>query len=159
MADRKDGRIIPGVILVVLGLALLAAQWIPGLGGEVVVLGLGIAFLALYFYTRTYGFLVPGGVLTGLGLGIVAESRLQLGGAEPVVLGLGLGFLLIAVLDAAFTRFSNWWPLIPGLILVLIGLAPAFPQFGPVLEKLWPLALVIVGLVLVVLALTRRSER
>lgn len=158
MAAPRDGRIIPGVILVVLGLALLAAQFVPGIGGEVVVPALGAAFLVLYFYTRTYGFLIPGCILTGLGLGILAETRLAVPGVEPVVLGLGLGFVAIFAIDAAYTRFSNWWPLIPGGILVVVALAPAFPQLAPVIGKLWPLGLVIVGLVLVFAALTRNRE-
>lgn len=159
MAPRGDGRIIPGVILVVLGLALLAAQFVPGLGGEVVLPALGVAFLALYFYTRTYGFLVPGCILTGLGVGVLAERTVHLGGIEPVVLGLGFGFLAIAAVDAVYTRFSNWWPLIPGGILVAVAVAPAFPQLAPIAGKLWPLVLVIVGLALVVAALARKDER
>lgn len=156
MAERRDPGIVGGIILVMLGVALLVGQLLPGVGGEIVVPAIGIAFLAAYFLTRTYGFVVPGCILTGLGIGILAQSRVYLGGVQPVVLGLGLGFLAIWVLDRLYTRFSNFWPLIPGGILVLVSIAPAFPQLGPMLATLWPVALIIVGIALVAAALASR---
>lgn len=158
MADRRNPQIVGGVILVVLGVALLIAQLVPGLGGEVVLPAIGVAFLVAYFYMRQYGFLVPGGILTGLGIGVVLQNRVQLGGVEIVVLGLGLGFLLIWVLDAVYTRFSNWWPLIPGTILVAVAVAPAIPQLGDLVERLWPVLLIAAGIALVIAALARRGR-
>lgn len=152
MADDRRGAIVPGVILVALGLALLAAQFVPGLGGEVVLLGLGAAFLAVGFYQRAYGLLIPGCILTGLGTGIAAGDAL---GGELVVVGLGLGFIAIWVIDRLYTRASNWWPLIPGGILLTVGIAIALPDIAPVVVRLWPIVLIVIGVALVAVALGR----
>ena len=154
MERDERAAIIPGVILVCLGLALLAAQFVPGIGGETVVFGLGLAFLAIYFYMREFGFLVPAGVLTGLGLGLIAKRTI---GGGAAVLGLGLGFVAIWVLDRLYTRASNFWPLIPGGILLVVGLGTTVPSLGAVVGRLWPLGLVILGVVFVVLALRGRG--
>ena len=82
----------------------------------------GLAFLATFIATRSYGFLVPGGILTGFGAALVAQD---LGLVDDIGLfGLGGGFLLIPALQLA-TRMPRdggwWWPLIPGGILVLLG--------------------------------------
>lgn len=153
MADDRRAGIVAGAILVALGLALLAGRFVPGFAGELVVLGLGGAFLALYFYTRQYGLLVPGGVLTGLGLGIVAQRTF---GPQSVTIGLGIGFVLVWVFDRLYTRASNWWPLVPGGILTAAGLAAAVPSLGRYADVLWPLVLLVVGAVLIVMALRGR---
>jgi hypothetical protein len=156
MADDRRKAIIPGAILILLGAILLAAEFLPGLGLEdFAVLAIGIVFLVAFLLQRQYGFLVPAGILTGLGLGIVAE---QWFGGDLTVLGLGLGFIAIWVLDRLVTRASTWWPLIPGGILVVVGITAAFPWLAPLVGRLWPVAIVAVGVVLVVLALARRGE-
>ncbi len=93
----------------------------------------------------------------GLGLGVLAEDRLGAAGVQLVVLGLGLGFVAVWALDRLYTRSSNYWPLIPGGILVLVAIAPAVPPLGVIVEQLWPVALIAVGIALVVAALTRRT--
>jgi hypothetical protein len=54
------GRSFAGTLLVVIGVALLLIN-LTGVGGVAVVLLGGLAFLATYLATRSYGFLVPGG--------------------------------------------------------------------------------------------------
>ena len=117
-----DPSRIVGLLLITLGAALLVAM-ATGIGGEIVVLMLGGAFLVAYVATRSYGLLIPGAILTGLGTGIVVTS--QGGPDEAVVLGLAAGFLAIAVVDVVLDgqRGGWWWPLIPGGVLATVGAA------------------------------------
>jgi hypothetical protein len=152
------GGIVGGLILVMIGIGLLVAQFTE-VGGVVVVLLLGVAFLIGAFLTRNYGFLVPGCILSGLGAGLIAEQLGVIG--EPVVIGLGLGFLLIWVIDQLFTRAvprqGRWWPLIPGGILLFVGLINSVGDLGQYSAYLWAGALIIVGGVIIIRALTGRG--
>lgn len=113
---------ILGLILVGLGSVLLLILT-TDIGPEAVVAFIGLSFLVAYGVTRNYGFLVPGGILTGLGAGIVLSSLGWPG--NLVVMGLGAGFLLIAIADLIVGSKSDawWWPLIPGGVLSVVGVA------------------------------------
>lgn len=136
-----------GISLVVLGVLLLVVLQ-AGVGGEAIPLFIGAGFMVAYTTTRQYGFLVPGGILTGLGAGIVADSAADLEGAT--VLGLGLGFLLIAVVDVMVRGRTDgfWWPVIPGGILSIVGLA-TMPATEGLAAYLVPAALIVAGAVLI----------
>ncbi|MFQ5594795.1 MAG: hypothetical protein ACE5HA_11675 [Anaerolineae bacterium] len=150
-SERLRGRISTGAVLIVIGLVLLIAQRTDLRAWALLFLGIG--FLGMFFWSRHYGWLVPGGILTGLGTGIVMASALQNVPdnyeAALFLVSFGLGFILIWVLDILFTRVSNWWPLIPGGIMVLIGLAVGVGGVAlDILEFVgnwWPLILVIIG--------------
>ncbi|HVH32283.1 MAG TPA: hypothetical protein VNA31_11580, partial [bacterium] len=78
---------------------------------------------------------------------IVFQNRAG-GDGVPVLLGLGLGFCSIYVLDAVNRRTTRgWWPLIPGGVLTLVGLAKAAStnSWRGVAGQWWPVALIIVG--------------
>ncbi|MGH2348573.1 MAG: hypothetical protein ACRDFT_03785 [bacterium] len=139
-------RVLPGIILIVLGVVFLLAQQ-GRVGGQAVVAAIGIAFLVAFLYTRNYGFLVPGGIMTGLGLGIIYQSQADRGWA--VLLGLGLGFVSIYALDVLTggRRGGQWWPLIPGGILTFFGLAQASGILGTI-GRWWPILLIVIGLYL-----------
>ena len=117
----RKSPIVTGLLLIAVGLVLYFLQGTTE-GHVTVFLLMGGLFIAAYFSQREYGLLVPGGVLTGLGLGLLAEDWSLLDATQPVPLGLGLGFLLIFVSDRLYTRAGNGWPLIPGGILVLVGI-------------------------------------
>lgn len=163
MSDRPQNRggVVGGIILVMLGLALLALQF-TDLGGGVVVGAIGIAFLIAYFVYRQYGLLVPGGIMTGLGLGILAQD-VNLGlGDGTVVLGLGLGFISISVLDALYTRQldfarGGFWPLIPGGILTVVGITTSVQGIERYADYIRPFALIAVGAFLIYRAAAGRS--
>ena len=144
MEERR--RVLPGLILIVLGILFLTFQSL-GVGGESVVAVIGLVFLALYAYTGHYGSLVPGGIMTGLGVGVIVAARSPENG-PAVLLGLGTGFLSIYALGARWRHTpGGWWPLIPGGVLTLIGLLLAAGQSG-LLEAIgqwWPLVLILIG--------------
>ena len=141
-----ERRSLPGIILIVLGVTFIVGQRM-GIGGEGTTAAIGLAFLVAFVWTRNYGFLVPGGIMTGLGLGIVIQNRAG-GDGAPVLLGLGLGFCSIYALDAVNRRtLRGWWPLIPGGVLTLVGLAKASTtnSWLGVAAQWWPVALIVVG--------------
>jgi len=160
--------LIPGIILIGLGLVLLIGQFVE-LGGWVFLVGLGVVFLALYFAMRNYSFLTPGCILVGLGVPIAfGEANLvqgeQYGGW--IVVGLGLGFCAIWVIDTLVRRASSWWPLVPGVILTLVGIGLVLNARGllsaqmlSLLERWWPLILVAIGLVILIQQLVRRRPQ
>lgn len=152
---RKE-PVLTGLVLIVLGLGLYALRN-AHIDEAVGFVALGGAFLAAYFYRRQYGFLVPGGILLGLGLGLMGFGPLQPLVDEPVPFGLGLGFLLVWALDRAYTRAGSWWPLVPGGVLVLVGVAEDSGSVEWFLEQGWPLAVVAVGVILVIGGLLGRG--
>ncbi|MGC9023833.1 MAG: hypothetical protein ACP5NB_03195 [Chloroflexia bacterium] len=130
---------------ILIGLGFLAVNLFRiRLMGPLILGLLGAAFLVGYFSRRLYGLLIPGCLLLGLALGSAGESVLKAG---LTVLGLGLGFLAIYGIDLLYRRSTHWWPLIPGGILVLVGLTQ-IPGWGVLSSMGWPLVLIVVGLLL-----------
>lgn len=149
----------PGLILIGLGI-LFAIVRVTGVGGEAVVAVIGGALLIAYAANRTYGFLVAGGIMTGLGLGIVWETQASQNGA-PVLLGLGAGFLAVYLIDRIVRgEEAKWWPMIPGGIIATIGALLALDAEGIIqrLDGIWPIALVVVGALLLVAEAGRHSR-
>jgi hypothetical protein len=139
-------QLIPGLILIALGIAFLLMQFFE-FGPGLLLLLLGLAFLIFYALTRTYGILIPGCILAGIGVGLMFD-RPPLSTEVTVPLGLGLGFIAIYVVHLILMRASHWWPLVPGVILVLVGIAEGLPQARVLVDKGWPLILVLVGLLI-----------
>jgi hypothetical protein len=158
MAGRQDGRLVTGAILIVLGIGLLALQFVQGFGEAVIFFLVGGLFVAGYLYRRAYGLLIPGGILLGLGLGSIGKGELfQFADFEAI--GLGIGFISIYVIALAYEGRTQWWPLIPGGILVITGLATGNQVLQRLVEVGWPLILVFVGLLLLASAFGLMGRR
>jgi hypothetical protein len=157
MNTQKRG-VIAGIILIVLGLVFLAAQFFGGAGDAVVLLLIGGGFVYGYFSHQQYGLLIPGGILVGLGLGSLLEQTMPLDDGFGTV-GLGVGFILIYLIDLVRRGTTSWWPLAPGTILVLIGLAEGYPEFQAWFSRGWPLLLILFGLLLLVRTLRAGYHR
>ena len=147
MEERRQGRLFAGAILVLLGLGLFAVQFVEGFGEALILFLIGGAFVAGYLYRRAYGLLIPGCILIGIGLGSLGEGTV-FGVGDLSSIGLGLGFIAIYVIALVYQGESHWWPLIPGGILVILGLAAGSKAFEQLLSVGWPLIIVFVGLVL-----------
>jgi hypothetical protein len=113
--------------------------------GDYFVLMIGVVFMYAYFSTRAgyrAGFLIPGAILLGIGTGQVVQKYDLLhfwqGAGNISGLTLGLGFCLIWALER-----RHWWALIPGGILVASSLSDSL-----MLGRLWPLALIMLGVYL-----------
>jgi hypothetical protein len=137
-------QIIPGLILIVLGIVFLLTQYFEFGPGLFLIL-LGLIFLIPYIFTRSYGLLIPGCILAGIGVGLAFERALSRPDVT-VSVGLGLAFLAIFLVQLIVAGSSHWWPLVPGGILLLAGFAELEPQGQVLLEKAWPLALIAIGL-------------
>ncbi len=155
MNKQQSGRVAAGLALILLGAALYILERNAGLDAAAVFFLIGGAFLAGYLYRREFGLLIPAGVLLGLGTGTVMEqTRFSYG--QPTLWGLGLGFVSIYVIGLIYERKRRWWPLIPGGVLILLGL----PRVGNVIDFLfanWPLVLVLAGVLILIGGLRRGS--
>jgi hypothetical protein len=153
--DRTNrGRVITGFLLIALGLGLWGLNLSDDVGRRTVLLALGGLFIAGYLYSRAYLQLVAGGVLFGLGLGMLGEQYRFFWG-EYSRLGLGAGFILIFVIAFLYERRSHWWPLIPGTILILLGLGRWNRAWTYMFGEGWPLLLVVGGVLVLLGALGR----
>jgi hypothetical protein len=168
---RTRNRALGGVVLILIGVIALIETLVPqsDLLGLLFLPALGLIFLIWGIAAREPGPLVPGGILTGLGVGVLLAQQ---GVVHPVVGGsvddtsgavvlisMGVGFLIITPLSAVFTTRRQSWPLIPGGILVAIGVilfigGPLLATLN-VVRFLWPLALIALG----VWVLWRASQR
>jgi hypothetical protein len=140
--DRSSmNRMLPGLILIALGVIFLLSRTFVALSGAVLLGGLGALFIFAYFATRKYGWLIPGSILAGLGFGeLIGWSSL----------GLGLGFIGIFVIDVIVRGKSHWWPLIPGVIITLDALGDranvVIAPLRNLISNWWPLLLIVIGL-------------
>jgi hypothetical protein len=155
----RNDQWVGGAVLVAIGAALLLGQVIGGTG-QLILLGLGVVLLLLFAVSRNPGTLIGGGIVTGLGAGVLvaANSEGDIAGAA-VLLGLGSGFIGVWLVGLVMRiQETAVWPLIPGAILVAIGLAVlAGSEGGRALEVLGPVLLVGLGVVVIVVALRGRG--
>jgi len=158
--EREEGKkrpsLVPGLILIVLGLAVLALQFVEGPWAAGFILALaGVIFVISAVITRDSGLYIPGFILLGLGAGLAAMTVLpQEDKNWPLIfIGLGLGFLAIWPTFTMPQR-QHPWPLYPGGILTGLGLLfwmAMYEVLGLTMESLssilrwWPLILVVIG--------------
>ena len=157
--NKNRNQWIAGGLLIVIGLFFFLNEFfeLPGLENLAIyfVLGLGLFFLAWGVISREAGFMIPGGILTGIGLGIVLVAgpfEFEDGDLSGGVFmgAFALGWVLITIFTAVFSDETHWWALIPAAIMALISAALLVE--GPFmvaldwLGKLWPLALIVGGI-------------
>ena len=148
-----------GVLLVLVGAALLVQQFQPAIGfTSLLLLALGLAFGAAWLIGGARWALVPGAVLLALAFA-------RLGGELGYLEGDGWSALLVGVaLLAVWVIGMIWgaprsWALWVGAILALIGLAQVSDRIAglPELGWLWPAAIIAIGAALLVRARLRVS--
>jgi hypothetical protein len=139
-------RLIPGLVLIALGLIFLFGQYFE-FAPPFFILLLGLVFLGGYVATRSNGFLIPGCILSGLGAGLLF-ARPPFREDAAVSLGLGIGFIAIYVVQRLVSGRAHWWSLIPGGLLLLAGVAETLPEGRLLVERGWPIALILLGLLI-----------
>ena len=155
---RERSGVTIGAVLVVVGAVLLAYRFSDTLAAGNAPLVIGLGFVTWWAVGGGFGLVVPGGVLSGIGVGLILEEAGFYGDAVPF--GLGLGFLAIYGLDGVRRReWSRWWPLVPGVVLVGVGLFGDTSFWESLGGFGWPLILIAVGVVVLVVALSRRAPR
>jgi hypothetical protein len=137
----KRGRLVAGISLVIAGLGLFALEAVDQTGDAAILLVIGAVFIAAYFMRRVYGFLIAGCIALGVGLGQAGEQIFDTTG-DVTAIGIGIGFGLIYVIDRLTDGSAHWWPLIPGGILLIIGISSLS---GSVADYLWPALLIVAG--------------
>lgn len=161
MTDRRNLTL--GVVFLLVGLYFLLWKSFRFSGPGAILFLIGAIFFTLSALRRWRGPLLPGGVLLGLGTGFLLEESLEavLPQWATLLLGMGLGFLLVAAIDRAASRERRPPPLVPGLVLVGVALFAALARQVDIpverIAMLWPWALVVAGVVLVVTAFRRRQ--
>lgn len=154
--------IIPGFALLSLAALIALDQLFPrltdSLGGTLFLGGIGLGFWAVFLLNREHWWTaIPGGVLFTLAL--VAGLSPFLGGAATggvFFVGLGLTFGLLSFLPTPQGRMK--WALIPAAVMLVMGLL-IMVAATPLLGTLWPAALILLGLYLVLRALGFRPSR
>jgi hypothetical protein len=153
--DNGRGTIVAGFVLLLIGGAALVSQLWPEFD-QYIPLMIGLGLLAVFVFTRAYLALVFGSILSGLGVGLLVAQTAADGSAEGagVVLGLGIGFISIWVVSGLLSlREHHFWPLLPGGILLAVGLGLTFDllegdlsrYFIPALIALFGLVIMVVG--------------
>lgn len=162
MARARSSALFLALVLMAVGGVLLAARWVRIDLAPALLLALGLAFALLAVVQRGAGALVAGLLLLGTGAGI-ALGRSALLGIPPsnwLFLSLGVAFVAIYLFGLLLRAGRHWWPLLPGVALLLLGGAqyasrvdlvpPAAQVF---VQTWWPAGLVLLGAVLLIRAL------
>jgi hypothetical protein len=154
-ATEARDRVILGVMLIAIGLLVFLSQVIDLPQIELLILpGLALIFLLWGLITREIGLMIPGGILAGVALGVYLMTSPYAGQVEEnqagvFLLAFSAGWALISLLSLVSKQGFQWWPLIPGAIIGLVGLAimrgGAAMQLLEIIGYAWPLALVAVG--------------
>jgi len=157
---QRNDQWVGGAVLIAIGVALLLGQFV-GETGEFVLLGLGVVLLVLFAVSRNPGTLIGGGIVTGLGAGVLVATNTEgdIAGAA-VLFGLGFGFIGVWLVGTLLRiEETSLWPLIPGAILVAVGVVVlAGSEAAGQLETLWPVALIGLGVIVLLAAIRGRRS-
>jgi uncharacterized membrane protein len=152
--ERRDRRFL-ALILIVVGLLALVPNivTVPDIGPYVLPV-IGVVVLAYGLFAWRYGATVAGSIMTGLGVGVLfTQTRNDLTGNVEggiIVLCLAAGFIGVALMNVLFERKAFWWPLIPGVILGVVGALLTIDSRDSInlLEQIgryWPILLMLLG--------------
>ncbi|MDH3626355.1 MAG: hypothetical protein OEV00_13275 [Acidobacteriota bacterium] len=140
-----NSRVMTGISLIVVGLVFFLKAYFDIDFGPLGWTLIGLLLVGGYFATRSYGALIAGCILAGYGIGAFGDDRWMVM-REFSLIGLGIGFILIYVIQMLVERKAARWPLIPGIILVILGFR-SWRRFWTFLFSPdgWPIILMIVG--------------
>lgn len=147
MTDIIENKRVTGIILMVLGVSFYAFQHYGG-HHTIPIFLVGGAFLAAYFYKKIYGLLIPGCIITGVGLGILFDQSFFVAG-NSILIFLGLGFAAIYLIATVCEGHTHWWPIIPAMVLIAVGVFVEYGYLLSYLGKCWPLIFLVSGLLLI----------
>ncbi len=153
--------LIPGGVMLVVGLIpLLTLRFSGDIMGSLIMFLFALPFLVVYLASpRNWWALIPAGVMATIGVVVLVATNSRPGFSAS---GLASGVLFFGF---ALTFFVLWllrssqptdWAKYPAAILAIIGvLAMALGAFT--LDFIWPMVIIIVGVVLLYSALRKRA--
>jgi hypothetical protein len=150
------GRNFPwlGVLLVLIGIALLVQVAVPNISaGTVLLLVLGLLLVGSWLFGGSWLAAVAGLLLTGVAVGnLIGEVGIY-GGPGRTSLSVAAAFLVIWLIKLA-RHDRDTWPLWGVAVFGLIGLVQAAGQLTsiPEFNWFWPALIIVVGLLLIVSA-------
>jgi hypothetical protein len=154
---RNNNR-VGGLIFIAIGALLFLSRFVDTSWLVLPVLAAG--FLLAGIMTRQAGWFIPAGILGGIsgGIFLIESANLVPKGADSegglFMLAFAAGWFSIVLLSKLFTNEPQWWAVIPGSIMALIGAAVlGVGLAGTTLEVLnyaWPLGLVALGIWIIV---------
>lgn len=168
---EKEKSIIPGALLVLIGVFLLLQQlgvlnlrfrhFFP-----IAMLGLSALFFISLLNKKDKGAVFPATVLLVLGLYfLVRNFEFQIGGHYldefifwPIFLiAFGLAFVMLYIL-----KREDWGLLIPGGVMLFLGVMFFLRSFGYYFwwefSDFWPVILIVIGLSIVIRSLRKKTE-
>ena len=145
---RHWWAIIPSMALFGMAAATFLPGALSGLAAGIFLGTLGLAFMIVYItdHSRWWG-IIPGGVLLTLALVASVDKANWMNTGSLFFGGLGLTFLLVAIVPNTVGRMQ--WAYIPAIVLILMGALLASQVTAGVADYIWPVVLILVGLVVV----------
>jgi hypothetical protein len=148
----SQGRGFPwlGVLLVLVGLGLLIQFIFPGVSvGTLVLLAVGLAFLAGWIFGGSWFSMIPGVLIVSLSGGRLLQELGILTGPGITSLALAAGLLIIWAVARARGRnyaLALWAAALFGLIgfIQVSGRLVGIPELG----AFWPVVIIVIGLIL-----------
>jgi hypothetical protein len=125
--------LIPGFVLLAIGTIILLGEIAPAVGnvlsGPLVVGAIAVSFLLIFaLHPGFWWALIPGGVMASVTLVTLIDAfNLPIDGGVVILLGIGLTFVLLSLVRTEKGE-RMWWALIPGGVMLLIGLFVAAQQ-------------------------------
>ncbi len=149
---------IPGFVLIGIGATILVSSFaiLAPITGSVMLAFIGLGFWVVYLLNRKFWWaVIPGGVLVTLavvaGVSGVNENMGTVSGGI-FFLGLAATFGLLGILPGSR---EMKWPFIPAGILAIMGLL-ILATSSSLVNLIWPIALVLLGLFLIARSALRR---
>jgi hypothetical protein len=153
--------LLPGVILLALGILIAMEDLAPGLpdsvGGAFFLGCISLAFWLVYLANRSnWWAIIPAGVLLTLAFVAGLEQLFTEAGLGGLFfIGTGLTFALLGLLPN--TGVNLRWAFIPAVILILFGLVLSTAAVGYI-DYVWPVLLILAGFFMILRNFTSRRE-
>jgi hypothetical protein len=140
-----------GALLVLVGAGLLLEYFVPSLTAGTLILGaVGLLFLAGFVFGHSYFAFVVGAIISALVIARLFDELNIYDGPGITSLAVAGAFLAIWLVGPTRRRRAMW-PLWGAAIFGLIGFVQVSGRLSamPELGALWPVALIVVGLIIV----------
>jgi len=155
--SQKWLLIVSYILLAVAGLVTLLTLGVlkDAFVATYVLLAIGIPFFVAFLYNRdNWGLLIPAYVLLAIGvmvplieLGVLSDTLV----VTYVMMAIAIPFFVVYLLNT-----KNWWALIPGGILAVIGLGFLIAEAS--VEYIFAAGLIIAGLIIVIRQFMKKEE-